>query len=203
MMKTIHTERKKFYEQKGFSLPELLIVLLVLAILVTLALPQVISSRRLFKFSAMQRQIESSLRDARQAAIGQRTPISFLYDDNTKQIKIYGGNYGNSGDPKNFVLNMAGMGLDAADIKYGRPSGVSTAPLGDGTNMTNLTSNAVVIIFQADGSVINSSNNPQNYTMFFYHSKHATDTAFAVSILGAGGRAKVWRLNKQTNEYVE
>jgi hypothetical protein len=88
-------------------------------------------------------------------------------------------------------------------VIYGRPSGVSTAALGDGTNITNPTSNAVEITFQADGSVINASNTPQNYAMFFYHSKHAAETAFAVSVLGAGGRAKVWRYNKQTNSYVE
>jgi prepilin-type N-terminal cleavage/methylation domain-containing protein len=42
-------KKSRFIRQKGFSLPELVIVLLVLAILVTLALPQIISSRRLFR----------------------------------------------------------------------------------------------------------------------------------------------------------
>ena len=189
--------------QKGFSMPELVIVLLVLAILVTLALPQINSSRRLFRFSAMQRQIVASLADVRQEAMGQRTPVTFRFDNNTKEIKFYGGKYGASGDAKNLVIQLAGSGLEANDVLYGRPSGVSTAALGDGTNLTNPTSNAVEITFQADGSVINASNTPQNYAIFLYHSKHATETAFAVSVLGAGGRAKVWRYNLQTDSYVE
>lgn len=202
-MTGIELKRNEITSQKGFSMPELVIVLLVLTILVTLALPQIISSRRLFRFSAMQRQIASSLTDARQEAMGQRTPVTFRYDNSTKELRLYGGKYGASGDSKNLVLQTAGSGVEPNDITYGRPSGVSTAALGDGTNLTNLTSNAIEITFQADGSVITASNTPQNYTMFFYHSKHARETAFAVSVLGAGGRAKVWRYNQQTNGYVE
>lgn len=184
-------------------MPELVIVLLVLAILVTLALPQINSSRRLFRFSAIQRQIVSSLSDARQEAMGQRTPVTFRFDNNTKELKLYGGKFGASGDSKNLVIQLAGSGLDPNDVIYGRPSGVSTAALGDGTNLTNPASNAVEITYQADGSVIDANNIPQNYALFFYHSKHDTETAFAVSVLGAGGRAKVWRYNQQTDSYVE
>ena len=202
-MKGITNTKDKFIKQKGFSLPELVIVMLILAILVTLALPQIISSRRLFRFSGMQRQITASLRDARQEAMGQRTPITFRYENNTKEIKFYGGKYGASNDSKNLVTPLSGSGLEAADLLYGRPSGVSTGALGDGTNLTELTANAVEITFQADGSVIDASGNPQNFSMFFFHTKHDQETAFAISVLGAGGRAKFWRYNKQTNQYVE
>jgi prepilin-type N-terminal cleavage/methylation domain-containing protein len=202
-MTAIELKKAALKRQKGFSMPELIIVLLVLAILVTLALPQIISSRRLFRFSAMQRQIAASLTDARQEAMGQRTPVTFRYDDNTKEIKLYGGKYGASGDSKNLVIQLADSGLDPNDVRYGRPAGVSAAALGDGTNLTNLTSNAIDITFQSDGSVIDASNNPQNFSVFFYHAKHTAETAFAVSVLGAGGRAKVWRYNQQTNSYVE
>jgi len=189
--------------QKGFSLPELVIVLLVLAILTTLALPQIMSARRLFRFSSMQRQISASLRDAREQAIAQRKAITFRYDDAAKQIKVFGGKFGAAGASENLVLEMSGSGLDPYDIIYNRPGGASTAALGDGTNLTALNGNKLDVTFQPDGSVFDSSNNPQNNSMFFYHSKHAEDTAFAVSVLGAGGRVKIWRFNKQTNQYVE
>jgi len=190
-------------KNKGFSLPELLIVLLVGAIILVLALPQLISSRRLMKFSAMQNQVSASMIEARQEAMSQRKAITYCYDDRNKQLITYGGSFGIFGDAKNKVVDLTGYGVDAVDIKYGRPSGATTAALSDTTNMTALTRSMVEITFQPDGSVIDASNNPQNNALFFYHNKYRQDAAFAVSILGAGGRIKVWRYRKGINAYVE
>lgn len=203
-MNASHETEKGFSQsQKGFSLPELVIVLLVAAIILVLALPQIISSRRLFRFSGMQRQVAASLRDARQEAMSQRKPITFRYQDNKKQIIIYGGSFGSYGDQKNIVHEMTNSGLEQTDVKYGRPSGVSAAALGDGTNLTALNSSRVEITFQPDGSVVDASNNPQNKALFFYHDKYRKETAFAISVLGAGGRVKLWRYSKGVNKYVE
>lgn len=193
----------KFRKQKGFSLPELMVVLLVVAILLVLALPQIISSRRLFRFSGFQRQVATSLREARQEAMSQRKAVTFRYDNTSKYVITYGGDFGALGDAKNIVVPLAGSGVESGDVKYGRPAGVPTAALGDTTNLSNLSSNAVEITFQPDGSVIDASNNPQNQALFFYHDKYRLDTAFAVSILGAGGRIKVWRYSRGVNSYVE
>jgi Tfp pilus assembly protein FimT len=167
------------------------------------ALPQIISSRRLFRFSGLQRQVATSLRESRQEAMSQRKPITFRYDNANKRIVTYGGSFGALGDAKNIVVSLTGSGVESDDVKYGRPTGVPTSALSDTTNLTNLSSNAVEITFQADGSVIDASNNPQNRALFFYHDKYRLDTAFAVSILGAGGRIKVWRYSQGVNSYVE
>jgi prepilin-type N-terminal cleavage/methylation domain-containing protein len=196
-------ETKKIHDQKGFSLPEVVIVLIIISILVTLALPQIISSRRLFRFSSMQRQVASSLVQARQDAMSARAAVTFRYDNANKRIIFFGGKYGTLGDDKNRVEEMSGSGLDSYDIIYGRPGNVSTNALGDGTNLSNLNKNFLDITFLPDGSVRDANNNPLNKTMFFYHDKHQDTTAFAVSVLGAGGRAKVWRYNQQSNSYVE
>ena len=87
--------------QKGFSIPELVVVLLILAILVVLALPQVISSRRAFRFSGLQRQIASSLSQARQEAMSQRLPITFHYNNDTKKVVHQGRKFGFLGDTNN------------------------------------------------------------------------------------------------------
>ena len=196
-------QEKYLPKNRGFSIPELLIVLLVGAIILVLALPQLISSRRLMKFSAMQKQVSASLIEARQEAMSQRRAITFCYDDRNKQLITYGGDFGPFGDPKNKVYNLTGFGVDAVDIKYGRPGGVPASSLSDTTNMTATTRSLVEITFQPDGSVIDASNNPQNNALFFYHNKYKKDAAFAVSILGAGGRIKVWRYSKGVNAYVE
>ncbi len=187
----------------GFSIAELIIVLLILSIIVVLALPQVISSRRLLRFSGVQRQIVSVLRETRQEAMSQRKPITFRYEDADKQIVIYGGKFGANGDGQNRVGILADSGLVKDDIQYGRPAGVSVAALGDGTNITDVKNGIVEVTFQADGSVIDASDNPENKALFFYHKKDMGDTAFAVSILGAGGRIKLWRYSKGVNAYVE
>jgi prepilin-type N-terminal cleavage/methylation domain-containing protein len=196
-------KEKNSTKNRGFSIPELLIVLLVGAIILVLALPQLISSRRLMKFSAMQKQVSASLIEARQEAMSQRRAITFCYDDRSKQLITYGGSFGVFGDPKNKVYELTGFGVDAAEIKYGRPSGVPATALSDTTNLTSTTRNVVEITFQPDGSVIDASNNPQNNALFFYHNLYKKDAAFAVSILGAGGRIKVWRYSKGVNAYVE
>lgn len=201
--RSIINSDSKLRKQKGFSLPELLVVLLVAAIILVLALPQIISSRSLFRFSGFQRQVATLLREARQEAMSQRKPVTFRYDNGDKKVVTYGGDFGALGDVKNVVVSLSGSGVEFADVKYGRPTGIPTSALSDTTNLTNLSSNAVEITFQPDGSVIDPSNNPQNYALFFYHDKYRLDTAFAVSVLGAGGRIKVWRYSQGVNSYVE
>lgn len=193
----------KIKNQKGFSLPEVLIVLLIIAILVVLALPQITASRRMFRFSGLQRQISTSLNETRQNAMSQRTAMTFRYDDANKRIIIYGGNFGAFGDAKNQKTNFANSGLLTTEIVYGRPTGVTATALGDSSNMTALTANVVDITFQPDGSIVDASGNPTNKALFFYDSKSKTDGAFAISVLGAGGRTKVWRYSKGAKAYVE
>lgn len=195
--------KKYLTGQRGIGLIEVVIVLLVIAIVVVLALPQVISSRRLFRFSALQRQVSATLRDTRQEAMSQRTAITFRYDNTNKTMIVYGGNFGALGDAKNPIMPMTGDGLTAEEVMYGRPNGAPTAALGDSSNMTELTDNVVEVQYQPDGSVINSSDVPQNRALFFYDPKTPADTAFAVSVLGAGGRTKIWRYSSGVNSYVE
>lgn len=194
---------KIFKRQAGFSLPELLVVLLVISILVVLALPQLSASRRLFRFAGMQRQVVASLNQARQEAMSQRAAITFRYDDANKRTVIYGGSFGAFGDSKNKTVEMSGSGLDAADIVYGRPAGAPASALTDTSGMTALAAKAVNVTFQADGSVIDTNGVPVNNALFFYNGKSAQDAAFAVSVLGAGGRVKLWRYSKNIKAYIE
>lgn len=197
------TDSRTIKRHSGFSLIEVFIVLLVIAIIVVLALPQFMSSRRALKFTGVQRLMVTTFREARQDAMTQRAYITVKYDDVNKQMSVYGGTYGPLGDPKNKVIALSGDGVGTSEIVYGRPAGASAAALGDATNMTVLTSGAVEARFQADGSVVDASNNHQSRALFLYNSKDPDSTAFAVSILGTGGRVKMWRFNRSINAYVE
>ena len=195
--------KKYINREKGFSLPELLIVLIILAIISVLALPQIIASRRAFSFTGMQRQIVSKLTEARQEAMSQRKPITVVYQDTEKKLIVSGGSFGVAGDAKNLTYELAGSGLEAGNITYGRPAGAMPAALADSSNLTAISSGKVSITFETDGSVIDSANNPKNSAMFFYNNLNPDGMAFAVSVLGAGGRVKVWRYNSAIQSYVE
>lgn len=196
-------KRKITNRQKGFSLPELIIALLVLAILVVLALPQMMSSRRAFSFSGIKRQAATTLNAARQEAMAQRLPITVRYNNTDKKIVVYGGKFGVLGNAKNQSFNLSGSGLEPSDIIYGRPVSATTAALADTSNLTPLVADAVNITFQPDGSVVDAADNPQNNALFFHNRIYPDDMAFAISVLGAGGRVKIWRYNQNTNSYVE
>lgn len=189
--------------QSGFSLPELMVVLIIIAILVVLALPQLTASRRLFRFAGMQRQIAASLNEARQDAMAQRAPVTFRYDDAGKRIVIYGGAFGAAGASTNKAIDLAGSGLDAADIAYGRPGEAPNTALSDTSKLTVLGSQMVNVTFRSDGSVVDANGNPVNNALYFYNLKNPLESAFAVSVLGAGGRVKVWRYSKNVKTYIE
>jgi Tfp pilus assembly protein FimT len=195
--------KKLLHNQSGIGIVEVVIVMLVIAILVVLALPQIMSSRRLMRFSGMQKSVVAELRDARQEAMTERQPVTFRYDDATKTVIIYGGQFGAAGAGANKIVTLTDSGLSTGELIYGRPPGALVSALADGSNMTALSSNVVDITFQADGSVVDAGGNPINKALFFYDNKNANGTAFAVSILGAGGRAKMWRFSQGVNSYVE
>jgi prepilin-type N-terminal cleavage/methylation domain-containing protein len=195
--------KNTFRQQKGFSLPELIIVVLILAILCVLALPQIIASRRAFSFAGMQRQIASKMTQARQEAMSQRKPVTIAYRDADKKIITYGGQFGAAGDPRNLTYQLSGSGLEPQNIVYGRPGGANPAALPDTSNLTTLNSGEVSITFESDGSVIDSANNPKNNALFFYNNLNPNGMAFGISVLGAGGRVKVWRYNAALQSYVE
>jgi len=189
--------------QNGFSIIELVIVVLIISIIAVFALPQILGSRRMLSYWGMQRETVALLVQTRQEAISQRKPISIRYDDSNKRLIVFGGTFGVFGATTNKVQEMSGGGLDAGDIIYGRPGGASTGALDDGTDMTALSANILEITFQGDGSVRDASDNPEDNAMFFYHNIYGLNTGFAVSVLGSSGRVKLWKCNPGTGDYVE
>lgn len=215
-MKTLRPQTYVRLTARGFSLLELLIAITIMAIVLSIALPQLMAARRLQRLSALPRQVLSQLRLARQQAMSQRRAVTFQYDNQLKQVAIIthqgsgvaviaDPNYpNNAGNSQLGPTPLTGDGIDASEISYGIPIGLPVGALGDGTNMAQLSPNQQVnITFQPDGSVIGANGQPVDSALFFFNAQLPRETASAVSILGSAGRAKIWRYNWSTNQYVE
>ena len=202
----------------------MLIVIALIGVLTSMALPQLIVQRRLSRSVGLTREILTQLREVRQLAMSQRQAVTFEYNDLTKQIRII--NHHNN-QPLNLACNLSRTAILGApgfpdtvcrevvlsvplmeadlssEINYGIPSGLTPGPLGDGIAMTPLSSNKVTVTFQPDGSVIKPNGDPQDSAMFIYNSRADSGTASAISVMGASGRVKIWRYNAGANLYTE
>jgi type IV fimbrial biogenesis protein FimT len=216
MMTTLHKTTRMRIKARGFSLLELLIAITIMAIVISIALPQLTAARRLQRLSALPRQVLSQLRAARQQAMSQRRAVTFQYDDQKKQMVMIAHletgaavladpNYPNTvGSTQLSSTTLTGEGITTLDISYGIPVGLPIGALGDGTSISPLSaSKKVNITFQPDGSVISANGQPVDSALFFYNALLPKETASAISILGSAGRVKIWRYNWSANQYVE
>jgi Tfp pilus assembly protein FimT len=202
--------------ESGRTLIEILTVVAIATLLAAVALPQVISARRMIRSAALPREIASQLRYTRQQAMSQRQAFTFVYDDSTKQISIIDhqatgagilstSNYPNTaGSVAALTVPVGGgNGLPASEISFGLPSGVTVTSLADNTTPNTLTANKLTVTFQPDGTVVDANGNATNRTLFLYNNKLPNQTAFAISVLGSAGRIKIWRYTPSANQYLE
>ena len=212
-------------KEAGHSVVETMMVLTIAAILASVAVPQMLSARRLLRASSMAREIASQLRFARQQAMTQRQAFTFQYDNSTKTVKIFDHNNTNNA---NAGCNMTGVqvlstsgypntvcttivttvpvatGTFASELTYGIPSGISNTTLDDGNTLTALSGSGLVnITFQPDGTVIDNTGSFTTATLFFYNNQVPTQTASAISILGSAGRIKIWRYSTSAGKFAE
>lgn len=197
----------------GHSLIEMLIVVALIGALTSIALPQLIAERRLSRSVGITREILTQLRLTRQLAMSERQAFTFQYDNVSKQISIIdhndnpgaatliNGSYPNTANTRVVSVTPLAEASLSSEINYGIPGTLPTGALGDGIAMTALFNNQLNITFQPDGSVIDAAGDPQGRAMFIYNNRASQGTASAISIMGASGRAKIWRYNASANLY--
>jgi Tfp pilus assembly protein FimT len=193
----------------------MLIVIALIGVVTSIALPQYIAQRRLSRSVGITREIQTQLRLTRQLAMSERQAFTFLYNNATKQISIIDHNsnpgaalLNNPSYPNtagSVVLSTTPLveAAVAAEITYGLAPGAPNVALTDGIAMTPLFNGSFTVTFQPDGSVIDGAGNPQGRAMFLFNNRAASITASAISIMGASGRAKIWRYNAGANLYAE
>src|SRR5882762_5216350 len=135
-------QAQSWHSNSGRSLVEILAVVAIASILTAVAVPQVISARRMIRSASLPREIATQLRYARQQAMSQRQAFTFQYDDSTKQITIIdhqatgatllsaSGYPNTAGSITALTIPLgAGGGLPASEISFGVPTGISVTSL--------------------------------------------------------------------------
>src|SRR5947208_15855650 len=88
MKSEINAERNRGWRsQSGRTLVETLTVVAIACLLTAIAVPQMITARRLIRSTALPREIATQLRFTRQQAMSQRQAFTFQYDNSTKSIR--------------------------------------------------------------------------------------------------------------------
>lgn len=217
--------------QAGFSLIELLVVVGLATILTAIAVPQMISQRRLVRSIAITRELMTQMRYARQLAMSQsgatpsgtlrRVAFTFQYDDTTKQMKVIGpipagtaaltdSLYPNNAGSSTIVATYLSQGgIAATHISSGVPTGMPSFPSSvDGISAASLNGGKLNVTFQPDGSVIDTAGNPIDRALFIYNNQASQATASAITVRGSSGRVKIWRYtvnanNSNASNYIE
>ena len=215
-MKAQVVKAQGWHSNTGTSMVEVLAVVAIATILTVVAVPQVISARRMIRSASLPREIATQLRYARQQAMSQRQAFTFVYDDSTKQISIIdhqatgyallsaSGYPNTAGSITTVTLPVGGGGgLPASEVSFGVPNGITVTSLDDTSTPTTLATNKLTITFQPDGTVLDSNGNYANRTLFLYNNKIPNQTACAISVLGSAGRIKIWRYTDSASKYVE
>lgn len=73
---------------QGFSLPEVMIVVMIIAILVVLAVPQLNASLQLNRIQTASSLIAAKLSEAKATAVKQNKSVSFVVDENNMKVWI-------------------------------------------------------------------------------------------------------------------
>lgn len=82
------TVSRRQRSERGFSFIELVIVMLIMAILATIALPRMITENRLHRSAGITRELLTQLRFARQHSMSQRKAVTFQLDYTNKRVVI-------------------------------------------------------------------------------------------------------------------
>jgi prepilin-type N-terminal cleavage/methylation domain-containing protein len=181
--------------ERGFSLIEMMVVVVIIGIILTMTLLELQPTVYQFRANAALAQVKGAMRQARELAISERRTIVVQFVGNNT-IELFEVN-----EPGNVVAAVPFMTLpiettvsfmtfagepDTPDT-YGIPavpSGIEFAGVVGGP--------PVGMQFQSDGTFTDANGNPINGTVFLGITNIKT-SARAVTILGATGRVHAWK----------
>jgi prepilin-type N-terminal cleavage/methylation domain-containing protein len=198
--------------RNGYSMVELLVVLVVLAVMAAISLPYLINFKKLYKTEDQALKVSDLLREANQLALTKRRTFRVEVDLTDNALLIID-EKGSSADIllKRIPLELPrDVRVDTIPYSVTKPNppnypdatfAADTMGHLDGT--TTVTGHSVwAARFMSDGSIVNRTNVPINANLYFYPPTSLGSTIArnigevrALTISGGGGAVRYWKYN--------
>lgn len=199
----------------GFSLAEMLIVLLIIGVMVAIAAPYIFSYKKLYKSEDQSLKIMDAMSEAAQLALNRRRTMRFEIDLTANAMLLIDEN-GTAPDTlvKSIPLESPGeVRVDAIPAGVSKPNppnynNAAFAPdtLGHMAGGTNVTGNTVwAARFQSDGSVVSAAGTPISANLYIWPPLTPGNAAArnnneirAITMFGGSGAVRYWKYNGTT-----
>lgn len=211
---------KKQNVENGFSIAELLIVLVVLSIMTGFAAYYFSAHQKLYKPDDQALKIVDILQEARQRALTQRESIRVEINSTLNIARIIDEGSATTADDDREIRRVTLFGQ--SEVKFStRPNNISynppetltppTAVFTTSVYPTSTTQNVCTIRFQSNGTVLNAGTNatgtgatPTGVTLLIWSPKASAasdaDIARAITIIGTSGSLRLWEFDNTSTD---
>lgn len=206
---------KKYASVSGFSVTELMVVLVVMAIMLAIAIPYVFNYNRLYKSEDQSLKMLDLMREASQLAINRRRTMRLEIDLTQNALLVIDEN-GAAPDTRIKTIPLANTGelrLDVIPTGVTKPNppnyddiAFAADTLGHQFNGNTIIGNSVwACRFRSDGSVVNAANIPINANIYVWPPTAAGATTprnmkevRVITMFGGSGAVRYWKHNGTT-----
>jgi len=199
----------------GYSVVEMLVVLVILGVLTAIALPQLYNSKRLYKSEDQSLKVMDLMREAGQLAITRRRTFRVEIDLTANALLIIDEN-GTAADrmvkkiplemPKEIRMDVIPTGIAKPNPPNYADAAFATDAIGHLEGATTVIGNSVWAgRFRSDGSVVNAANNPISVNFYVWppvsfgspNPRNSREVR-AITLFGGSGAIRYWKFNGST-----
>ena len=218
-------ERKNLNRDDGFSLVELLVVLVILTIMTTVSLIYFTTTKQLYKADEQSLQIVDLIQEARQRALTQRTTMRVELDLDSKAARLID-ECGSKDASNNCVaqLKRSVSLYETSDVRIDtKPNNVtgtppetvpvpaavfkiSSYPFSTLHKVSTLRFTLTGAVLDAGTNGLGANANPLSATIYIWKPKTGSttdsDVARAITVAGASGAVRMWEYTQQSGSYI-